>query len=120
MSEVKNCALLRARPLATRPDEIMPKGKGKGGRRGGETKAERARQRALARELPAIKERHRERCRRIQRRCVVCARVAEDTDRPFPTCHCGKRRYCGEACQVKDWYARHAKTCKSGYLYLEG
>ena len=54
MSEVKNCALLRARPLATRPDEIMPKGKGKGGRRGGETKAERARQRALARELSAI------------------------------------------------------------------
>ena len=46
---------LRARPLATRPVEIMPKGKGKGGRRGGETKAERARQRALARELSAIK-----------------------------------------------------------------
>ena len=97
----------------------MPKGKGKGGRGGG-TKAERALRRALARELPAIKERHRERCRRIQRRCVVCARVAEDTDRPAPTCHCGRRRYCGEECQAKDWAAGHAKTCKSGYLYLDG
>ena len=39
---------------------------------------------------------------------------------PFPTCACGKRRYCGEACQAKDWAEGHAKECASGYLYLEG
>ena len=49
-----------------------------------------------------------------------CSHLAEDTDPPLPTCHCGKRRYCGEECQAKDWAAGHAKTCKSGYLHLEG
>ena len=153
---------LRARPLATRPVEIMPKGKGKGGRRGGETKAERARQRALAREIPAINgqhcdvaaprlrvcgrcrnasycsvacqrthwERHRPECsqhrKEMRRLCVLCGRMAADSDPPFPTCYCGERRYCGEACQVRDWFdgtARsrpHSETCASGYLYLEG
>ena len=58
--------------------------------------------------------------------CIVCGLVADATDRPFPTCHCGKRRYCDEACQAKDWfegteYSRpHSETCKSRYLYLEG
>ena len=45
---------------------------------------------------------------------------------PFPTCACGKRRYCGEECQATDWtegtrYSPpHAQKCASGYLYLEG
>ena len=58
--------------------------------------------------------------------CVVCGRFAENSDPPFPRCHCGKRIYCGEECQAKDWvvdteYARpHSETCASGYLYLEG
>ena len=53
--------------------------------------------------------------------CDICGAFAGDDQPSFPVCGaCGKRRYCGEACQVKDWYARHAKTCKSGYLYLDG
>ena len=75
-------------------------------------------------------ERHRPRCslhRKERRRlCVLCGRMAADSDPPFPTCYCGERRYCGEACQVRDWFdgtARsrpHSETCASGYLYLEG
>ena len=41
-------------------------------------------------------------------------------DPPFPTCHCGEWRYCGEACQVEDWGRGHAEECASGYLYREG
>ena len=37
-------------------------------------------------------------------------------DPPFPTCHCGEWRYCGEACQVEDWGRGHAEECASGYL----
>ena len=55
-----------------------------------------------------------------RRTCDVCGLKADATDPPLPTCHCGKRRYCGEECQAKDWAAGHAKTCKSGYLYLDG
>ena len=65
-------------------------------------------------------EKHRPVCREYRRTCDVCGLKAGACDRPFPTCHCGKRRYCGEECQAKDWAARHAKTCKSGYLYLDG
>ena len=59
-------------------------------------------------------------CRIVRRRCVVCSNHVEAPEPPLPTCHCGKRRYCGEECQAKDWAAGHAKTCKSGYLHLEG
>ena len=63
---------------------------------------------------------HRVSCRRRQRRCVVCTSRVLDIEPPLPTCHCGKRRYCGEECQAKDWAAGHAQKCASGYLYLEG
>ena len=65
-------------------------------------------------------ESHRPLCREFRRTCDVCDAVADAADRPFPTCHCGKRRYCGEACQTQDWAAGHAEECASGYLYLEG
>ena len=32
--------------------------------------------------------------------------------RPFPVCGgCDARRYCGEACQIADWEAGHARKC---------
>ena len=75
-------------------------------------------------------ERHRPECsqhrKEMRRLCVLCGRMAADSDPPFPTCYCGERRYCGEACQVRDWFdgtARsrpHSETCASGYLYREG
>ncbi len=58
--------------------------------------------------------------------CVVCQRRAPVPDPPIPRCHCGKRYYCGEACQAEDWAAGtryslpHSETCASGYLYLDG
>ena len=69
-------------------------------------------------------ERHRPPCshhwKAIRRECDLCGAIAADSDPPFPTCHCGRRRYCGEECQAKDWAAGHARKCKSGYLYLQG
>ena len=76
---------------------------------------------------------HRPVCRRIRketrRRCLVCGLEAADSDRPFPSCHCGERYYCGEACQAEDWVngilvgtvrsRPHSETCASGYLYRE-
>ena len=44
--------------------------------------------------------------------------MADAADRPFPTCACVSRRYCGEACQAEDWAAGHSETCASGYLHL--
>ena len=126
----------------------MPKkGKAKGGRRGALTGAERragARQRA--RENIAMKEiaescdyfreewsidcqrahweAHRPVCSRVRKRdrrtCDVCGVQGDLNDPPFPTCHCGEWRYCGEACQVEDWGRGHAEECASGYLYREG
>ena len=52
--------------------------------------------------------------------CDVCGLEGDEDDPPFPTCHCGEWRYCGEACQAQDWAADHAEECASGYLYLEG
>ena len=52
--------------------------------------------------------------------------MTDKADTPFPTCDCGERRYCGKACQIRDWTAGtdtwgpHSETCASGYLYLEG
>ena len=91
----------------------MPKNKAKGRRRaGGQARgAEKGEQR----QIRAAVARHRE----YRRTCDVCGLKADACDRPFPTCHCGKRRYCGEACQAEDWAAGHARTCASGYLYLE-
>ncbi len=57
------------------------------------------------------------------RKCVVCGREAEEE--LFPGCDCGRRCYCGEACQAEDWAAGtafsrpHSETCASGYLYLD-
>ena len=77
-------------------------------------------------------ERHRPRCslhrKGIRRLCVVCGTMTDKADTPFPTCDCGERRYCGKACQIRDWTAGtaethwrpHSETCASGYLYLEG
>ena len=109
----------------------MPKGKAKGRRGAGTTGAERragARQRAreniamkeIAESCDYFREEWRGAGREFRRTCDVCGAVADAADRPFPTCACVSRRYCGEACQAEDWAARHAKTCASGYLYLEG
>ena len=51
--------------------------------------------------------------RRMRRRaCDVCGAVVGRAHPPFPVCGaCGKRRYCGEACQIADWEAGHAKKC---------
>jgi hypothetical protein len=69
-------------------------------------------------------EAHRPLCRRVRKRdrrtCDVCGVQGDLNDPPFPTCHCGEWRYCGEACQVEDWGRGHAEECASGYLYLEG
>ena len=59
---------------------------------------------------------HRSSCsahRRIRRRmCDVCGAFAGDDQPSFPVCGaCGKRRYCGEACQIADWEAGHARKC---------
>ena len=43
--------------------------------------------------------------------------MADAADRPFPTCACVSRRYCGEACQAEDWAAGHAQTCASGHTW---
>ena len=57
------------------------------------------------------------------RKCVVCGREAEEE--LLPGCDCGRRCYCGEACQAEDWAAGtafsrpHSETCASGYLYLD-
>ena len=64
--------------------------------------------------------------KRDRRTCDVCGVQGDLKDPPFPTCHCGEWRYCGEACQAEDWAAGtryslpHSETCKSGYLYREG
>lgn len=58
------------------------------------------------------------------KKCVVCGRKADKEEAVFPGCDCGRRCYCGEACQAEDWVngtARsrpHSETCASGYLHL--
>ena len=59
---------------------------------------------------------HREECSAIRRRrrriCDVCGAFAGKDQRPFPVCGgCDARRYCGEACQIADWEAGHARKC---------
>ena len=58
---------------------------------------------------------HRDACsyqRRLKRReCVICARTVEYEDPAFPVCDCGRRVYCGEACQAQDWAAGHKLRC---------
>ena len=61
---------------------------------------------------------HRSSCsahRRTRRRmCDVCGAFAGDDQPSFPVCGaCGKRRYCGEACQIADWEAGHAQKCQA-------
>ena len=47
-----------------------------------------------------------------RRACDVCGAVAGREKPPFPVCGgCSARRYCGEACQIADWEAGHAKKC---------
>ena len=47
-----------------------------------------------------------------RRACDVCGAVVGRAHPPFPVCGaCGKRRYCGEACQIADWEAGHARKC---------
>ncbi len=48
-----------------------------------------------------------------RRECVICARTVEYEDPAFPVCDCGRRVYCGEACQAQDWTAGHSLLCAS-------
>ena len=61
---------------------------------------------AVTRSMPAIlKEAS------LDMRCLRGA-FAGDDQPSFPVCGaCGKRRYCGEACQIADWEAGHARKC---------
>ena len=44
--------------------------------------------------------------------CDVCGRQCSFAEPPYPVCGaCEKRRYCGEACQIADWEAGHARKC---------
>ena len=59
---------------------------------------------------------HREICSvvraRRRRTCDVCGAFAGHNQPSFSVCGaCGKRRYCGEACQIADWEAGHARKC---------
>ena len=38
----------------------------------------------------------------------AAATSAADEDPAFPVCDCGRRVYCGEACQAQDWAAGHS------------
>ena len=50
--------------------------------------------------------------RRKRRTCDVCGVQGNEDEPPFPVCGgCDARRYCGEACQIADWEAGHAKKC---------
>ena len=43
----------------------------------------------------------------------AAATSAADEDPAFPVCDCGRRVYCGEACQAQDWAAGHKLRCPS-------
>ena len=67
-------------------------------------------------ELQVCEDGHREICSvvraRRRRTCDVCGAFAGHNQPSFPVCGaCGKRRYCGEACQIADWEAGHARKC---------
>ena len=50
--------------------------------------------------------------RRRRRMCDVCGRQCSFAEPPYPVCGgCDARRYCGEACQIADWEAGHARKC---------
>ena len=45
--------------------------------------------------------------------CDVCGRQCSFAEPPYPVCGgCDARRYCGEACQIVDWEAGHARKCQ--------
>ena len=49
---------------------------------------------------------------RRRRTCDVCGVQCRFEEPPYPVCDaCGVRRYCGEACQIADWEAGHARKC---------
>jgi hypothetical protein len=51
--------------------------------------------------------------RRKRRTCDVCGVQGNEDEPPFPVCGgCDARRYCGEACQIADWEAGHARKCQ--------
>ena len=54
------------------------------------------------------------------RTCDVCGAFAGKDQRPFPVCGgCDARRYCGEACQIADWEAGHARKCEMSVDWQE-
>ena len=58
--------------------------------------------------------------RRRRRTCDVCGAFAGKDQRPFPVCGgCDARRYCGEACQIADWEAGHARKCEMSVDWQE-
>ena len=93
------------------------------------TKGAGAARRAVRRDLPALKllaessgqltigwSHHGGACSAIRRRrrrtCDVCGVQGNEDEPPFPVCGgCDARRYCGEACQIADWEAGHARKC---------
>ena len=80
----------------------------------GKQKGSNAVRRAVNRQIPALKRiaNGSHTLRRKRRTCDVCGVQGNEDEPPFPVCGgCDARRYCGEACQIADWEAGHARKC---------